>query len=309
MKKIFALIASFAIATGALFAQSLGDAQETLNSAISAFGEGNKTEALENFNKALSMAKELGEEGASIVNDCQTTIPKVLISIAKDEVKAANYDAAVAKFKETIAEAEKYQLEDIVAEAKGLIPQVLMQKGNGLLKTDPAAAAAAYQQILDEDSTNGTAALRLGAALNAAGNTDEAVKAFELAAANGQEATATKQLSNLFLKQASNLLKGKKYADAVSAALKCNEYAANAQALQIAGQASQLAGKNADAINYFSQYLEASPTAKNAGQIAYTVGALYQQAGNNAKAKEFYQKAMSDAKYGAEAKKLFDALK
>jgi hypothetical protein len=39
------------------------------------------------------------------------------------------------------------------------------------------------------------------------------------------------------------------------------------------------------------------------------VGALYQGAKNNAKAKEFYNKALSDPKYGPEAKKMLDALK
>ena len=98
-------------------------------------------------------------------------------------------------------------------------------------------------------------------------------------------------------------------ADAVAAALKSCEYGESAQAYQIAAQASQLAGKNNDAITYFEKYLEISPNAKNAGQIAFTVGALYQQAKNNTKAKEYYSKAVSDPKYGAEAKKLLDALK
>lgn len=309
MKKIFTLVAAIALTTGALFAQDLNEATETFNNALTAFQEGNKVSALESFNKALTIAKSLGEDGTSLVNDCQGTIPKVLLSIAKDLIKDDKYDDAIAKLNETLTIATEYKVDEVIEDAKALIPQVMMQKGNDLLKTDPAAAAAAYQQILDSDATNGVAALRLGAALNATGKVEEAVKAFEIAAANGQEATAKKQLSNVFLKQASNFLKTKKYADAVEAALKCNEYVANPTALQIAGQASQLGGKNNDAIKYFSEYLEAAPTAKNAGQIAYTVGALYQQAGNNAKAKEFYQKAISDPKYGAEAKKLFDALK
>ena len=309
MKKIFTLVAAIALTTGALFAQDLNEATETFNNALTAFQEGNKTSALDSFNKALTIAKGLGEDGASLVSDCQGTIPKVLLSIAKDLIKENKYDDAVAKLNETVTIATEYGVDEVIEDAKTLIPQVLMQKGNDLLKTDPAAAAAVYQQILDSDATNGVAALRLGAAYNAAGKAEEAVKAFEIAAANGQEATAKKQLSNVYLKQASNFLKAKKYSDAVEAALKCNEYVANPTALQIAGQASQLGGKNNDAIKYFSEYLEAAPTAKNAGQIAYTVGALYQQAGNNAKAKEFYQKAMSDPKYGAEAKKLFDALK
>ena len=95
----------------------------------------------------------------------------------------------------------------------------------------------------------------------------------------------------------------------MAAAAKVNDYTENAQAWQVAGQASQAAGKNADAIKYFEKYLEAAPTASNAGAIAFTVGALYQQAKNNAKAKEFYTKASSDARYGAEAKKMLDALK
>ena len=86
------------------------------------------------------------------------------------------------------------------------------------------------------------------------------------------------------------------------------ELVSNPQALQVAGQASQLGGKNTEAIKYFEQYLEAAPNAKNAGQIAYTVGALYQQAKNNAKAKEFFSKAVSDPKYGADAQKALKAL-
>ena len=111
----------------------------------------------------------------------------------------------------------------------------------------------------------------------------------------------------MYLKRSVASLKGKKYADAVKEAVAANEYAPNPQALQIAGQASQLSGKNADAIKYFEQYLEAAPTAKNAGQIAYTVGALYQNAKNNAKAKEFFQKAV-DLGY-ADAKAALSAIK
>ena len=165
------------------------------------------------------------------------------------------------------------------------------------------------RELLADDPDNGTVALRLGVALNGAGKAEEAKAAFEKAAANGQAATANKQLGNLFLKEAAADLKAKNYAAAVTAAVKANEYAANAQALQIAGQASQLAGKNNDAIKYFEQYLAAAPDASNAGSIAYTVGALYQQAKNNTKAKEFYAKAVNDPKYGAEAKKMLDALK
>ena len=226
-------------------------------------------------------------------------------SVEKSRKKAMNEAE-----KECEKVAEEYEAFSVADEAKGLVPQVKLSKANGLYKAkEYDAAAAAFQEILDADPTNGTAAFYKGAALLSAGKTEEAKAAFELAAANGQEANANKQLGNIYLKEASADLKAKKYADAVAAAVKAYELGSNAQALQLAGQASQAAGKNNDAIKYFEQYLEAAPTAINAGAIDYTVGALYQTAKNNTKAKEFYTKAASDPKYGAEAKKMLEALK
>lgn len=310
MKKIFATIAAIVLAAGAAFAQDMAELTEVYNSAAALLQEENKAGALENFNKAVIMAEAIGDEAADILSECKGIIPKLSLSMAKDLVKAGDFDAAVLNLDYVAKVAEKYDDFDTMGEATGLIPQVLKQKGATQIKDkDYAGAVDTYNKILADDPADGVSALRLGSALSALGKTEEAISAFETAAANGQDAQANKQIGTIFLKKASANLKEKKYADAVENALKSNEYAANPQALQIAGQASQLAGKNADAIKYLSQYLEAAPTAKNAGQIAYTVGALYQNAKNNAKAKEFYSKALSDPKYGPEAKKLIDTLK
>lgn len=310
MKKIIASIAALVIALSSAYAQDLAQVTEIYNNGAAALSAGEKDNALKAFEQALELATKLGEEGQEIVTNCKNVIPGLNLSVAKDLVKAASYDDAVAKLKAAVEVADKLGDEAVSAEAAGLIPQVMMQKANSLLNAkDYAGAAAAYQDIVTADPTNGAAALRLGAALNAAGKIAEAKAAFEQAAANGQEAQANKQLANVYLKEAAAALKTKGYAVAVESAVKANELSANPQALQIAAQASQLAGKSADAIKYFEQYLAAAPTAANAGQIAYTVGALYQQAKNVAKAKEYYQKASTDPKYGAEAKKLLDALK
>ena len=307
---MFATLAALAVALGAAYAQDLAAVTELYNAGAEAVSAGDKTGALKSCEQALTQAAALGEEGAEVVTNCKNIIPSLTLSIAKDLVKESKFDEAVAQLGEAVAVAEKYEAAEVAAEAKGLIPQVKLSKAGNLLNAkDYDGAAALYREVLEADPSNGNAALRLGAALNGAGKTEEAKAAFEQAAANGQEATANKQLGNLYLKDAAAFLKDKKYADAVTAAVKSNEYAENAQAWQIAGQASQLAGKNNDAIKYFEKYLEAAPNASNAGAIAYTVGALYQQAKNNAKAKEFYSKALNDPKYGAEAKKMLDALK
>ena len=310
MKKIFATIAAIVLAAGAAFAQDMAELTEVYNSAASLLQEDNKAGALENFNKAVIMAEAIGDEAADILAQCQAVIPKLSLSMAKDLVKAGDFDAAIVNLDYVAKVAEKYDDFDTMGEATGLIPQVLKQKGATQIKEkDFAGAVDTFNKILADDPADGVSALRLGSAYNALGKVEEAISAFETAAANGQDAQANKQIGTIFLKKASANLKEKKFAEAVENAVKSNEYAANPQALQIAGQASQMAGKNADAIKYLSQYLEAAPDAKNAGQIAYTIGALYQNTKNNAKAKEFYSKALSDPKYGPEAKKLIDTLK
>ncbi len=309
MKRLIATIAVFTIALGAAFAQDLAAVTEVYNAGAAAVST-DKASALKSFEEALKQAEALGEEGQEIVTNCKNIIPNIRMSLAKDLVKESKFDEAIAALQEVEKVAEAYEALDVLDEAKTLIPQIKMSKANGLYKAkDYVAAADAFKEILDADPTNGNAAFYMGAALLGAGKNDEAKAAFEVAAANGQEANANKQIGNIYLKEAAAALKEKKYAAAVTAAAKVNDYTENAQAWQIAGQASQAAGKNSDAIKYFEKYLEAAPTASNAGAIAYTVGALYQGAKNNAKAKEFYTKAASDPKYGAEAKKMLDALK
>ena len=309
MKKILVSIAALFAAAAVMSAQSMAEATELAKLANDSLTEGNYETALSGFKEALKMAEACGEEGLELVATCKGIIPKTMNAIAKDALQAKNYDEAVAKFQETIAIAKEYDDEETAAKAEALIPQIYMQKGGALLNAKEFdAAAEAYAKVLELDAENGVAALRYGMSLENAGKTAEAEEAYKLASANGQEKNATSSLGKMYLKKAVASLKAKKYTDAVKEALASNEYTPNAQCLQIAGQASQLGGKNNDAIKYFEQYLEVAPDAKNAGQIAYTVGALYQQAKNNAKAKEYFSKAVSDPKYGADAKKALSTL-
>ena len=310
MKKILFTLAAVVLSAGMLSAQDMSQATETAKMANESLVAGNKALALTGFQEALARAAACGEEGEELVATCKGAIPNIMLSIAKDLIKEGNYDDAVGKLDEVIATAKEYGAAEVADEAATLVPQTLMAKGGDLLKDKNfTAAAETYKKALELDPENGNLALRLGQALSGAGKVDEAVAAFETAAKNGQEEMANKQISNLYLKQAAAALKGGKYADAVAAALKTNEYGENAQAFLVAGQASQKLGKNTDAIKYFEKYLEAAPTAKNAAAIAFTVAALYQKAGNKAKASEFYKKVLNDPQLGAQAKQQLDALK
>ncbi len=310
MKKILVSIAALFAAAAMLSAQNMSEATETAKLANESLSAGNYETALAGFQEALKMAEACGDEGLELVATCKEIIPKTVNAIAKQLLQEDNLDGAIAKFGEAVAIANEYGDEETAAKAAALIPQVYMKKGGTLINAkDFAAAAEAYAKVLELDPANGNAAIRYGQCLENSGKGEEAVEAYKLAAANGQEKNANALLGKFYLKRSVDELKAKKYADAVKDANESNSYTPNAQCLQIAGQASQLAGKNNDAINYFEQYLEAAPNAKNAGQVAYTVGALYQQAKNNAKAKEFFGKAVNDPKYGADAKKALAALK
>lgn len=310
MKKLFITIAAILLGASFASAQDLASVTETFNNGAIALQADNKTEALQAFREALAGAELIGVEGEEIAAKCKSYIPVLEFSIAKEMVNNQDYDNAIAALKATVAIAKEYGEVETAESAADLIPQVLMQKANAFLSAkDFEAAVAGYQAVLDADPTNGVAALRMGSALNSAGKKDEAIEAFKRAAANGQEKQAEKQISNIYLKAAANFLKNKDYASAVSEALKVNEYGENAKAYQIAAQASQSLKKNTEAIHYFEKYLELAPNAGNATQIAYTVAALYQQQGNKAKAIEFYQKAITDPKFGAEAQKQINALK
>lgn len=295
MKKLITIVAAI-ICASAVYAQDLATARETFNNGVTANEAGNVEMALQNFKEALAIAEGLEDEGAAeIVANCKSSIPILMFSLAKKAVNETEYDKAVAGLKETAEVATKYGVDNIADEATVLIPQVLMQKANGLFNDkDYAGAAETYKAVLAEDASNGMASLRLGAALKAVGDKEGAIAAFKEAIANGQDKAASKQISNIYQQDAKASLKAKKYDDAIALALESNKYGENATAYQLAGTAASNGGKTKQAIEYFEKYIELAPTAKNSGDILFSIAVSYQQLKDTAKAKEYYQKAISD---------------
>ena len=309
MKKIFLLFATAVISTSIALAQDINQATENYNNGAMELQMGNKEAALTNFQTALTMAEALGDEGAEIAANCKNTIPAIMESIAKDLIKAENYEAAVDQLNKTIETAELYGVADVAADARDLVPSVYLSKGNTLLKAkDAAGAAAAFQQTLALDPANGMASLLLGQALTAQGKIAEAEAAYLQAAENGQSTNATKQLSKMYLKLAQAALKGKKAQDAYDNAVKANSFLEDANAYKIAASAAQQLGKNADCITNYEKYIELKPNAKDAAGVKFTIGALYQQAGDKAKAKEYYQMVVNDPQFGPSAQEQLKTL-
>ena len=309
MKKIFLLFAAV-MAAGVMSAQDINKAIELANNGNEAFQMGEYGLAIDAFKSSLAIAEGLGEAGAEHAGTCKTAICNIYLANAKNLLKTADYDGALAKLNETITVAEGYGAAETVADASSLIPNVYMAKGNASLKAkDMAGAIAAYTKVTELNPANGDAYLRLGRALAATGKVNEAVAAYESAAANGEDADAKKQLSNLFLKMAQAKTKVKDYQGAIDNALKANSYLENANAYKIAASSAQKMGNNAQCIEFYEKYLAVKPNAKDAAGVTFTIAALYQQMGNKAKAIENYEKVASDPQYGPGAQEQLKVLK
>ena len=310
MKKIFLLFAAAVMAAGVASAQDINKAIELANSGNEAFQMGEYELAVNAFKESLAIAEGLGEEGAEHANTCKTAICNLYLAHAKNLIKAADFDGAIAKLNETIEVTTGYGEAGTAEEAQKLIPQVYMQQGNTAYKAkDMAGAVAAFTKVTELNPENGDAYLLIGRAQAACGKMDEAVAAYESAMQYGKEADAKKQLSNLFLKKAQACAKAKDNKGTIDNALKANEYLENANSYKLAASAAQKMGNNAQCIDFYEKYLTAKPDAKDAAGVTFTIAALYQQDGNKAKAIENYEKVANDPQYGAGAQEQLKVLK
>ena len=313
MKKLILVLATALLSAGIMSAQDLAQATEMYNNGANALTTGDKKSALEYFQKAYEMGKAIGDEAEELVKDCKQAIPTVMLSMAKELSNNKEYDNALERLQAAITVAKDFAVSEVEEEATSLLPQIELMKdmdaaNDAFNAKDLTGAAALYNKVLEADPSNGPASIRLVQCLANAGKIDEAKAALATAEANGQGENAKKVIGGALLKVAASDLKEKKFAEALANAVQVNDYMENAQAFLVAGQASQQLKKNADAIKYFEQYLAAAPTAKNANAITFTVGALYQGAGNKAKALENYKKVVNDPKLGVQAKQMIDAL-
>ena len=309
MKKIVMLFAAAAMTVSVAFAQDINAVAEIYNNGAMELEMGNKEAAIQYFQTAITEAEALGEAGAEIIENCKMTIPIVMISLANDFIDADSYDAAMEWLTKAEEAANLYGDTDKAADAAAKKAQVLMKKASELLKAkDYANAIVAYEQIMAADPTNGRAALQMGQAYNASGNQEKAEEAFAIAAANGQEKQANKQLSNLYVKKASAALKAKNNQEAYDFAMKSNEYLENANAYKIAGQCAMALGKTAEGLPLLEKYLELSPNAKDANQMKFNIAATAQKLGDKEKAKAYYEQVLADPKFGPSAQKQIEAL-
>lgn len=306
MKKFLLIVAAAVMSAVTVSAQDLAQATETYNNGAMELQMGNNALALEHFQNALSMAETLGDDAIDLVNNCKKAICSTSLSIAKELYNAKDFEAAITAFEKAKSVAETYGEAEIAEEAAELTGQTWKLKYNTDAKAAMSAknydeAAANFKKVLELDPDNGNTAIQLAQAYMKSSKLDDALEALETAKVNGQEANANKMISQIFLMKAQASLKAKNYQAVMDLAAKSNEALENANAYKLAASAAQKLGKNNDCIALYEKYLEISPKAKDAAGVICTVAVLYQQAGNKAKAKEYYEKIVNDPQFGATA--------
>ncbi len=293
-----ALVSMFTL--GNAYAQDLGEATEIYNNAATALNEDRAAEALEGFQKALSLAEAAGEEGAQLAADCKGIIPKILMKLGKEAAAAKDMDTAVAKMQEAAAKATEYGDAATAAEAKEFIPMIYLTEGNALLNAKQfAEAIAEYEKVITLDPDNGMAYLRIGMCKANTGDADGAIEALTKASELGQSASAAKQLGTIYAKKAQAAYKAKDNQATLDNVLKAKEFGYTKVNLY-GGMAAFNLKKYDEAIELLEG--DASMNAK------YYLARAYEAKGNNAKACEYYKQITTDKNFGAYATSKVSAL-
>ncbi len=319
MKKLLLSLIVTACTMGFVSAQDLAQVTEMYNAAAVLLNDGNKAEALAQFEKALEAANALGEEGVEVANNCKGIIPDLYVSIAKGFANDNDIPKAIELFNKAAEVAKAFGNTEVAEEAEGLISTLkatqLLANANTLLNNKQfAEAAAAYKEITDMDPTNAVAFLRQGMALSNAGSYDEAIealtKAQELYAEDEANLkTVKRQLSNAFLRKANGALKTKNWKDALEFGQKSAENFDSANAQKIIGTAASQLKQNKIAAEAFEAYLALNPNAKDKVQTIYQLGTALAAIGENAKACGYFKEIAQDEKFGEAARYQLTQLK
>ena len=302
MRMLFIVCLVILSPLGTLFAQDMATAVETYNAGGKAIGENNNTEAIELFNKALTMletisAEERGEEGDKMIAEAKKIIPQLHLRCGKELVNDKEYDKAIEELNKTIEISEKYGAAEVKSEATELIPQILMVSATALLsERKMEEAVAGFKKLLEIEPDNATANYRLGAAESGLGNEAGAIAAFEKAIELGDKNSIT-QLANVYLKRASAANTAKKPQEMFDNAVKADGYAETANSKKLAGLAALQLKKYDDTIKYLEAYLSISPNANDKNAMLYQIATAYEGKNDNAKACGYFKQIINDPKY------------
>lgn len=204
-------------------AQTKADAAQQYNDGVTAFNAKNYTVAIAAFNKAITLAEQIGDEANDVKEGSIKLLPSSHLQNAMQFYKDKKFVESIKEFNEAIAVGKKYNDNKVVTAASNAVPQLYRIMGNQEYTTGNYDKAKEYYNMglaLNPDATNSL--LGLGLVYAKQNKPDSSLVYFDKVIEIGKRTNkleevekANSQARDLMLEQASAAEKAKKYEDAI----------------------------------------------------------------------------------------------
>jgi len=280
-------------------AQDINQAIELNNKGAEAAKAQDWATAITQFNQALVILEQLGEEGASMSQEIKDLIPSLHYFLGQELAKATKIDEAIAELKKAIEVAQKYDDPSSTAvDAKKLIDQLNLSAANNLLndkKYDEAIAA--YKGILVVEPNNGALYYYIGVAYQGLTNDGEAITAYQKAIELGNK-DAGARLANIYLTQAQNAMREQKWQNMYDLSQKAAEVTPdNANVIKFVGISAFQLKKYDEAVPALEKTLAANPNAADKNTTIYRLAQSLEAQNKNSQACGYYKQLLTDANF------------
>ena len=281
-------------------AQDINQAIEFYNKGAEAVQAKDWATAITQFDQALPMLEQFGDEGTEMAQQIKDLIPSLHYFLGQELAKNSKVNEAIVELKKAIAMAEKYdELGTTAIDAKKLIDQLNMSTATALLNDKKyEEAIAAFKTVLEADPNNGTVYLYLGLSYASLNNEPQAIASFEKAIELGNKDAASR-LANIYLTQAQTAQRSNppKWTAVYDLAKKALAITETTNANLMFGTAAVETKKYQEAITALDKVLSSNPTDQVKGNVIYRLAQAYEGLGKNSQACGYYKQLLNNATY------------
>jgi len=280
------------------YAQDINQAIEFNNKGVEAFKAKDWNTAITQFNQALTILKELGDEGKNMTQEIKDLIPSLHYFFGQELAKASKVNEAIEQLKKAIEMADLYDdFNTTAADAKKLIDQLNIATAAAFFNEKKyEEAIAACKVVLEADPQNGNMYLSIGRSYKELGNENEAITAYEKAIELGSR-EAPPLLANIYLTQAQAAQRATppKWATVYDLAKKAVAIVDNYNTNYQFGLAAVETKKFQEAIPYLDKALSSSQNDSQKEVVIYRLAMANEGLGKNSQACGFYKQLLNSS--------------
>ena len=281
-------------------AQDINQAIEFNNKGAEAAKSQNWATAISEFNQALTILNQLGEDGdADMTQQIKDLIPSLHYFLGQELAKNSKIDDAIAELNKAIEMAKKYDdFGTTAVDSKKLIDQLNLSAATNLLNDKKyEEAIAAFKKVLETDPENGTFYLYIGVAYASLGTESEAITAYQKANDLGNKDAGTR-LANIYLTQAQNAMREQKWQNMYDLSQKAAEVTPdNANVIKFIGISAFQLKKYNEAVPALEKTLAANPNAADKNTTIYRLAQSLEAQNKNGQACGYYKQLLTDANF------------